>query len=256
MKFHLRFPKLRKANSPKERVPLTAEQKLNITFRNQVKRDKNYHLLMTSLAMVLILTVGSFVLSHFNSVRAILGNYNDISYQIAVAKPSEFASAPSVNNTLQAALNVGLVDVRAFVLDQYFLENQSPLYGTGKIFVETCDRLGAPKDCRVVAAIARAETDLCKYHTSASYYNCWGFGGAGPHRIYFKSWEESINRVTNSLVNSYGLEYMINPSLMERTFCGWEPGCTGWGNRVKYHMKIIDEYPLKLGFNFKLTDIK
>ncbi|MBL8015613.1 MAG: hypothetical protein JNK26_05520, partial [Candidatus Doudnabacteria bacterium] len=147
-------------------------------------------------------------------------------------------------------------DVRAFVLDRYFHDNRSPLYGTGSLFVEACDTYGAPYDCVVVAAIARAETDLCKYHTSATYYNCWGFGGGGAYRIYFSSWRESIFRVTDTLVNNYGIEYMVDPSKMERVFCGNEPGCTNWGNRVKFHMKIIDEYPLGMGLGFKLTDLK
>ncbi len=148
------------------------------------------------------------------------------------------------------------IEYRAWVLDQYFYENNSPLYGTGKYFVNACNKFGAPADCTTVAAIAEAETDLCKYHTSAEYHNCWGFGGGGEHRIYFDDWNDSISLVTERLVYSYGLKYMIDPSLMERTFCGWEPGCTNWGNRVKYFMKKISDYPEQKGFGPSLMSFR
>lgn len=138
-------------------------------------------------------------------------------------------------------------DKRTFVLDQYFLINDSPLYGAAKYFTDACNRYNAPKDCTVVAAIAMNETHLCKYHNSAEMKNCWGFGGPDIHRITFKSFEEGIDRVTDVLANQYGYEYMINPSLMERTFCGWEPGCTNWGNGIKRFMDEINNLSKDLG---------
>jgi hypothetical protein len=151
---------------------------------------------------------------------------------------------------------VGFVDYRAFVLDEYFKYYKSPLYGTGRLFVKSCDRYGAPADCTTVAAIAHAETDLCKYHTSADYYNCWGFGGGGPHRRYFSGWDESIDQVTSSLAFSYGTKYMLNPSLMETTFCGDEPGCTNWGVRVKYFMHNLSEFPKRQGLGPSLFSLR
>lgn len=167
-----------------------------------------------------------------------------------------YATTPQENKQTWQPFSLGTQDIRAYVLDRYLSDNSSPLAGTGNLFVEACDTYKAPADCITVVAIARAETDLCKYHTSASYYNCWGYGGGGIYRIYFNSWRESIFRVTRTLVNNYGTQSIINPSLMERTFCGDEPGCTGWGNRVKFHMQIIDEYPKKMGLNFKMTDFR
>jgi hypothetical protein len=140
-------------------------------------------------------------------------------------------------------------DPRVYVLDKYFARYDSPLKGTGKIFVGACRKYAAPQDCLIVAAIAHAETDLCKYYTSADYHNCWGFGGGGADRMRFGSWEESIERVYRTLASSglYGNDVMINPRLMEKTFCGSEPGCTGWGNRVIYFMDNIDAYAKELG---------
>lgn len=138
-------------------------------------------------------------------------------------------------------------DKRNYVLDQYFLRNDSPLYGTAKYFTQACNKYNAPRDCTVVAAIAMNETHLCKYKNSAQMFNCWGFGGPDIHRITFKSFEDGIDRVTDVLANQYGYEYMINPSLMDGTFCGSEPGCTNWGNGIKKFMNEINKLSLDLG---------
>lgn len=160
-------------------------------------------------------------------------------------------NAESITNSRSAQnnyfTNIQSKDKRVYVLDEYFRANNSPLYGTAKIMVDKCDQYGAPKDCVILAAIARNETDLCKYHNSASMFNCWGFGGGGIYRINFNSWEEAIDRVTSVLVQQYGNRYIIDPSLMERTFCGDEPGCTDWGNKIKSFVKEIDDFSVSLG---------
>jgi len=59
----------------------------------------------------------------------------------------------------------------------------------------------------------------------------------------FSSFEESINRVTQVLTEQYGERYMIDPELMERTFCGTEdPMCEGWGDRIKVIINDINEF--------------
>lgn len=143
--------------------------------------------------------------------------------------------------------NITTKDKRVYVLDEYFRINQSPLYGTAQIMVDKCEQYGAPKDCIFLAAIARNETDLCKYHNSFEMLNCWGFGGGGVYRIKFNSWEEVIDRITSVLTQQYGNIYIINPSLMERTFCGDEPGCTNWGNKIKQFVTEIDNFGISLG---------
>lgn len=167
---------------------------------------------------------------------------------LAAAYTSTLTPATTANIKDSVTSSANLMDFRAYVFNEYFRANNSPLYGTGEIFVRYCDRYAAPRDCIMTVAIARAETDLCKYHNSASYYNCWGYGGGPGHRIYFNSWEQSIERVTRALAQAYGYEYMIDPRKMERRFCGLEPGCTGWGKRVIFHMDNINDFSIQLGF--------
>ncbi len=147
----------------------------------------------------------------------------------------------NIESTIQAK------DNRGFVLDQYFQKYNSPLFGYGNVFVKACDQYQAPEDCITVAAIAKHETNLCTYPHSADMFNCWGFGGGGTNRIKFSSFEESIFRVTKVLAQQYGRKYMIDPELMEKTFCGTEdPLCAGWGDRVKIIMKEINDFSISL----------
>jgi hypothetical protein len=147
------------------------------------------------------------------------------------------------------------LDKRVYVLDEYFKSRQSPLYGYAKEFVEACDRFGAPKDCISTVAIARHETDLCNYYNSADYFNCMGWGGGGEHRRRFSSFAEHINIATDVLVNQYGPEYMDDPRLMENVFCGPQAECDGWGQRVLFFMREIDNFAVSLGVG-RLTDLR
>jgi len=139
-------------------------------------------------------------------------------------------------------------DFRAFVFDEYFRVNNSPLYGTGQIFVDKCIQYNAPKDCMIVVAIAQAETDLCKYFNSAEMYNCWGFGGPDQYRIRFNNFYEAIDRVYYSLVFYYGIRYILQPSLMQNTFCGNGPECVNWANNVLFAQNQINNFAIQLGF--------
>jgi hypothetical protein len=141
---------------------------------------------------------------------------------------------PSLNIKLslpsQSTLKSGSEDYRAFVLDTYFAKYNSPLVGSGKSFVNACNKYGAPYDCTTLAGIAFVETRLCTLALSAKQRNCWGFGGSGSNRITFKSFDEAIDLITNRLVNSYGNNYILNPEKMQSTYCG--PQCTSWAKGV------------------------
>jgi hypothetical protein len=221
--------------------------------QNQVQktkkhRKKAFYLLSLPITLAVLMYV-------YPIVKSFASDYIVLAQQETIITPSEQASSINLENGISTndpedvSLNSQFIslDKRAYILDQYLKANNSPLYGYGQTFVNACDKYGAPKDCMVVVAIARNESNLCKYYGSAEMHNCWGFGGGGSYRMNFGSFEESIDRVTNVLVNQYGIQYMNNPSLMERTFCGDEPGCTGWGNKIKHFMNDINAYGDSLG---------
>ena len=187
----------------------------------------------------------------FSQIDSTLKNYNVLADSNVTSPTLTLASNLELTNNLETSTinvrdkinsNTLTMDKRSYLLDQYFLSNNSPLYGTGKLFVAACNKYGAPRDCITVAAIARNETDLCKYNNSADMHNCWGFGGAGTNRMRFDSFEQSIDRVTRALAYDYGSQYMIDPSLMEGRFCGSDSSCVGWGNKIKLFMRQIDDF--------------
>ncbi len=182
-------------------------------------------------------------LNTFN-ISSIFNNQTEIKNSLSIT-----------NNVTPIQVNNSFIDKRAYILDLYFLENNSPLYGTGKIFSEYCDLYGSPKDCIIVAAIAKHETNLCKYQHSAEMFNCWGFGGGAGDRITFNSFDESIERVTRVLSEQYGYRYMVDPRLMETTFCGPQEECIGWGNRVLSIMNDINNFSIAMG-NGSLFDLR
>jgi hypothetical protein len=169
-----------------------------------------------------------------------MGNYSFRLFQDIPSKriiDEEFFRAEHINTN----------DKRVYVLEKYFEHHNSPLKGQGINFVKACDKYGAPWDCISLVAIAKHETNLCKYHISAQMHNCLGWGGAGPYRITFNSFEDMINRATDVLVNSYGIERMDNPVLMEKVFCGPQDECIGWGRRVISIMNDINHFAEGLG---------
>lgn len=238
-----------------KKVSLLRPFKKRLYRKLRIKKLKPYKLTYY-LFLILILGLGVNELGHI-----INGNFTSYSVD---AKESYYKaslnvdpSAITVNNRAEVLgiayqekkinSTIDLLDKRAFVFDQYFLANDSPLFGYGKYFVEKCDQYGAPKDCITVIAIARNETNLCKYQLSAEMFNCWGFGGGGVNRIQFSNFEESIDRVTKVLVENYGTQYMEDPSLMEGTFCGPQEECHNWGNSIKFFIRQIEEFSKSVG---------
>jgi|GEM_PF-1379056 len=141
-----------------------------------------------------------------------------------------------------------IMDFRAVVFDEYFRRNNSPLYGLGSVFVDRCEKYKAPKDCTIMVAIARAETDLCKYPPSQAQKNCWGFGGSGQNRYDFSSYAEGIDVVTERLANGYGYKCMIDPRAMEMVYCGQRPSCQGWGEVILKFMDGINKLSIEMGY--------
>lgn len=145
-----------------------------------------------------------------------------------------------------SGLVLGDTDYRAIVLDEYFKRNDSPLYGYGEEFVRACKKYKAPYDCTTLPAIAYVETRLCTLDLSHAQRNCWGFGGSGPNRIWFKDYKDAIDLITDRLVNAYGPSYMTNPESMQHTYCG--PHCNVWGPAVQQMRYSINNLAIEMGY--------
>lgn len=202
--------------------------------------------------------INSFQTSINNIVQAsseqVAGELTSL-YRIDSAFISDNDSLFASNNNKILKSEFKSVDKRIYVFEKYFELRNSPLQGYAHLFVEACDRYGAPKDCISTVAIARHETDLCNYYNSAEMHNCMGWGGGGEHRMTFNSFKEHIDTATNVLVFQYGPEFMDDPRRMERVFCGPQAECDNWGNRILFFMREIDNFAESLGVG-RLTDLR
>lgn len=224
---------------------------MRIRYQNELKSLKRKKSFKAFTLAIFVIGIGGVVFIANLFVPDIIADVSAQNTLNNYVTAASFQTPPKVLNIQDPKYKTSIktVDARAFVLDRYFKLHNSPMYGTGSLIVKKCDQYKAPKDCTIVAAIAHAETDLCKYYNSASYYNCWGYGGAGPNRVYFKSWEESINAMYRTLSNPdwYGNYKMKNPKAMQRTFCGPQAECEGWGNRVEIFMRDINKLAKDMG---------
>lgn len=176
-----------------------------------------------------------------------------VSITNTIPQPSQVLAVNTFRPVAPFKTEMETTDKRAFVFDQYFEQNNSPLVGTGKYFAYYCDKYGAPHDCIIAVAIARNESDLCKYYASAAMHNCWGFGGGGIYRTNFNSFEEGIDQVTQTLTQKYGNKYIIDPTLMQDTFCGPDAVCANWGASIKYFISDIDSFSQRIGMGSLLA---
>lgn len=211
----------------------------------------NYFVLLVIATVISITFTVGIILNDPNSINEItLIILPEQVLNVAGASANKPSRSIDINKSIYNGFtfDLKLTDYRALVFEKYIEMNNSPLQGLGQDFIIACKKYNAPKDCTVVLAIAKAETDLCNYPPSQFQQNCWGFGGSGENRYIFNSYKEGIDLVTERLVNSYGLEYMIDPDAMEMTFCGQRPSCEEWGERVQQFMDELNVLSIQMGY--------
>ncbi len=135
------------------------------------------------------------------------------------------------NANLTKTQRVTFYSFQAYLFDKYFQSMNSPLAGHGKNFVNACRKYGTPKDCTLLLAIAKVETNYCKAGLSLEQKNCWGFGGSGPNRILYESFEESIDEVTRRVKEGYTNRFFEDPNYGALSYCGSH--CTSWARHVQ-----------------------
>ena len=143
--------------------------------------------------------------------------------------------------------DVGFVDLRILTLEEFFNSYGSPLAGFADEFIEADERYGI-ENWQLLPAIAINETNGCQTGISYEQKNCWGWGGSGPNRWVFLTWEQAIDTISYNMIRGYGNDRM-NAKDIQSTYCGTT--CTEygwkWAKGVNYYTKQINDFGEKYG---------
>lgn len=104
------------------------------------------------------------------------------------------ASVPSVSSSIESA------DARPQIIKKYLEFYNSPLAPYSEFIVQTADKHSI--DFRLITAIARQESNLCKIIPPGSY-NCWGWGITSVGTLGFDSFEHGIETVSKGIRENY-----------------------------------------------------
>lgn len=91
-------------------------------------------------------------------------------------------------------------DGRSLLVENYLKKYDSPLLPFAAEIIAVSDKYGL--DYRLLPAIARQESNLCKRIPSNSY-NCWGFGIYGDLVTRFDNYSQALDIVAKTLKRDY-----------------------------------------------------
>jgi len=157
------------------------------------------------------------------------------------APKNAFAKEKAAGTSAVLVSNIEITqeDTRVKTLRKYLEKYNSPLAPYAKTFVADADKYDL--DWKFVAAISGLESTFGQQIPSGSY-NGWGWGIYGTNTIYFTSWENGIDTVSEGLRTRYmdgwgakdiwqiGRMYAASPT---------------WAVRVQNFMNQIESYRLR-----------
>jgi hypothetical protein len=204
----------------------------------------------------LIITLASFSQALYFAIKSqnLIGDWHgnlslDPYWELEESKTTNLQTVQVLGaNSNKSNINLNSKSYQAYVLDIYFANHKSPLYGYGQNFVDACRKFGAPGDCTLLPAIAKVETDLCKTGISEQQHNCWGYGGSGTNRILYDNFPEAIDKVTGRIMEGYGRGFFEDANHGALSYCGGH--CVNYGNNVEYEKNQIKALMKSYGVNY------
>ena len=91
-------------------------------------------------------------------------------------------------------------DARPIIIRNYLYSHHSPLEPYANQIIDISDKYKL--DFRLLVAIARQESNLCKIIPENSY-NCWGYGIYGDKVTRFDNYEQGLEIVAKTLKTKY-----------------------------------------------------
>ncbi len=158
-------------------------------------------ILVISFFVITPLTLGISLFSLF-SLKSSVSAKQDLSLSNLISSPQSgvkvYASLPMKSPSVSEEITSG--DARPEILRQYMESLGSPLAPYSGLIVQTADKYSL--DFRLITAIARQESNVCKIIPPESY-NCWGWGITGQGSVGFSSFQEGIEKVSKGLRENY-----------------------------------------------------
>lgn len=168
----------------------------------------------------------SQVLAAESQIQPVLGT--------STAGVQVYASLPNTLPTMRSEIESA--DARVEILRQYYRDHNSPLIEHAEHVVAMADKYEL--DFRLITAIARQESNLCKIIPPESH-NCWGWGIHSKGSLGFKSFEEGIEVVSRGLRYNYiDQGYVTVDEIMDK----WVPHSPerAWAKAVNEFMAELE----------------
>jgi len=149
----------------------------------------------------------------------------------------EKASASSATIKLPTQIQ-GERDLRAKILKDFLVEQDSPLAPYAKDFIDNADKYNL--DWKLVAAISGVESTFGK-EIPGNSYNAWGWGVYGDNVIRFSSWKDGIQIVSQGLRDRYMDQWGGKDIYQIGTAYASSPA---WAGHVQLYLNKIQEFAL------------
>lgn len=126
-------------------------------------------------------------------------------------------------------------DARGDIVKNFLSKYNSPLEPYAYYIVNMADQNEI--DFRLIASIARQESNLCKF-IPENTYNCWGWGIHSRGTLGFSSYEEGIKIVTEGLKKDYINKGYNTPDEIMRKYTPLSDG--SWAKAVNQFMQEME----------------
>lgn len=140
------------------------------------------------------------------------------------------------------------LDRQAQILAAYLQKFDSPLQYHTQDLIDAAKKYNL--DWKLVTAIAGVESTFGKFIPGG--YNGWGWGAYDANRaVYFNSWTEAINTISQSLREDYINNGYTEPFSMNKIYAK----SPYWGSNVTFFMNDLEKFASQFGFGTDNTQI-
>ncbi len=180
---------------------------------------------LTTTPLIIIISLFTLISMNKNNKPSDI-NPNAVHTKIFAALPD---TSPATSIKLISS------DARGDIVKYYLEKYDSPLIPYAYYIVNVADENNI--DFRLLTAIARQESNLCKY-VPENTYNCWGWGIHSQGTLAFSSFEDGIKTVTEGLKKDYINKGYTTPDEIMKKYTPLSDG--SWANAVNIFINEME----------------